>query len=229
MKKEFFASSVEEAVNKAAKKLGMQAGDLSYHVIEQEFKKAPGKMCRAIVVEVEEGQLASEEKVVTFLDAEEEKDRAAGDARWAAAFCKGVLGRMGISSRAEVLEKGDKAIIEIDLSEEGPDLRRGRSRELRGAIQHLVNQVLSHNNDSDQRFIVDIGGSLVQRTAKMERLANYLGEKTAKAEQTINIYMMDSQDRRLLHESLVEREGVTTQGMGDKQFRILSILPSSQK
>ncbi len=229
MKKEFFASSVEEAVNKAAKKLGMQAGDLSYHVMKQEFKKAPGKMCRAIVVEVEEGKQASEEKVATFLDAEEEKDRAAGDARWAAAFCKGVFGRMGISSRAEVLERGDKTIIEIDLQEGGPDLRRGRSRELRGAIQHLVNRVMSRNNDTDQRFIVDIGGSLDRQTAKMERLANYLGKKMEEDEQTINIYMMNSQDRRLLHESLVERESVTTQGRGDKQFRILSILPSSEK
>ncbi len=230
MKKEFFAESVEEAVANASKKLGLQTSDLKYKVVGQEFKMAQGNTRRAIVVEAEEGQLNDEpETMAAFMDEEEKKDRAAGDARWAAAFCKGVFGRMGISSQAKILEREDKTIIEIDLPEEGPDLKRGRSRELRGAIQHLVNRVMSRNNEADQRFIVDIGGSLEQRAAMMEKLAKYLREKTGKAKQEINIHLMDSQDRRLLHESLVEFEGVATQGRGDKQFRILSILPNGKE
>lgn len=229
MKKEFFAPTVEEAVQAAAERLGLPEEKIEYEVVGQEFKKAPGKFRRAIVVEIDEEQLRTPSQTVAYMDEQEEQERAAGDARWAAAFCKGIFGRMGISSQTEIITGDEKTVIEIEIEKDALDLRRGRSRELRGAIQHLVNRMMSRNNDGYQCFIVDIGGSLQQRAAKMEKLANYLGERARQTNTAVNIQLMDSQDRRLLHEALVECEGITTQGRGEKQFRILSVLASGKK
>jgi predicted RNA-binding protein Jag len=156
---------------------------------------------------------------------EEQAAREAGDTRWAQFLLDGVLARMNIEADTSVGTKDEHVILTVRLPGDGFDWRRGEYRELRGAIQHIVNRAVSKGRESERRFIIDIGGKLEERTQQLAQLADHLSGKVLAMGDTVHIHLMDSQDRRLLHLGLVSDKRVHTESMGDKQFRVLSVEP----
>jgi len=224
MIKEFFAGSVEEALQKAEDKLGVKKEALEYEVLDQKFGCATDGQKTAILVKTEGIQQGDEISGGEGEPTDEEKSaREEGAGKWTKVFCEGVLKRMGFGASVDLKPGGENTILEIEMPEQGPDLRKGMSRELRGALQHLVNRVAVKGADSGQHYLLDIGGTLIARTEKMKNLAKYLSGKVNELSENINIHLMDSQDRRLLHVAMVDDKNVETQGYGDKQYRVLSV------
>jgi spoIIIJ-associated protein len=221
MKKEFFAPTVEEALSKASKSLGIPEEELVFQALEQGFGEALQPSMVAIIVDEPE-----REQPVDPGPTEEEKNaRAAGESTWATYLVKGILERMNIDAKTSSYERGEHVIVSVELDSSELDLRRGESREFRGAVQHIVNRSISRSGEDGRRFIVDIGGTLEQRREKIGALADEISEKLSNLKKSLHIHLMDSQDRRLLHMSLVESNGLSTQGRGEKLFRVLSLEP----
>jgi spoIIIJ-associated protein len=225
MKKEFFASSVDEALDKASRVLGTPTEKLSYQIVEGTFGQPMNPGMVAIVVEAEEGAAGAGSPSAP--SEEEQHAREAGDTEWAVYLLRGILKRMHLDAPVDSYEKGEHVILTVQVQDGSIDLRRGVCRELRGAIQHIVNRAVSRGGELARRFILDIGGTLEGRSEKMKSLADVLAEKVETLDRPLHIYMMDSQDRRLLHQNLLDRPRLRTQGHGEKQFRVLSIEPDS--
>ncbi len=222
MKREFFAANVEEALQRAQESLGVERQKLDYKVVEGEFGGLLGKKKVAVLVEVPEGL---DEKPAAEPESEPAPERKPGSTKWAHYLLEGIFKRMGIPVEIKTKEKADNVVLTVELPEGALDLRRGESRELRGAIQHLVNRSVSGEGDSAKRFIVDIGGTLEMRREKMNELAGRLSEKATRGKRAIHVHLMDSQDRRIVHTALAESQEVSTTGSGDAQFRVLIVEP----
>ena len=94
MKREFFGSDINEALEKAVQSLGIDADHLRYHVIEQEIGTLAKGKKRAIVVEVEEG--TKNQEVSRDINSElHTKKKEMGDVEWAKYFCEGIFGGQG--------------------------------------------------------------------------------------------------------------------------------------
>jgi len=226
MIREFFGDTVENALEKAGLHFGVDARILEYSVMEGEFGGVLSSKKVAILVKVPEkvpGEKPAEPPP------EPAPERKAGSSEWAGYVLEGIFTRMGIPVKIERQERGEYAVLTVELPEETLDLRRGESRELRGAIQHLVNRSASGEGEGDKRFIVDIGGTLEKRREKMNDLASQLAAKVSGNQKSVHIHLMDSQDRRIVHTALADDQKISTTASGEAQFRVLRVEPKKPK
>lgn len=222
MIREFFGDTVEDALEKAGLRFGVEAQRLEYALVEGEFGSSLDSKKVAILVEVPK-QTPREKPPET--PAEPAPEKKPGNAEWAGYVLEGIFKRMGIPVKIESREKGDNTILTVELPESILDLKRGESRELRGAIQHLVNRAASGEGEGERRFIVDIGGTLEKRREKMNELASQLAEKVAEQGKPVHVHLMDSQDRRIVHTAMAANGQVATMASGEAQFRVMKVEP----
>jgi len=226
MIREFFGESVEEALEKAGTRFGVDAESLRYTLVEGEFGNTlKSKMVAILVVPPEK---APGEKPAQA-PAEPAPQKKPGDQEWAGYVLEGIFSRMGIPVKIDSQDRGENTIFTVQLPEGTLDLRRGESRELRGAIQHLVNRSASGEGDKERRFIVDIGGTLEERREKMNDLAGQLAAKVVKSQKSVYIHLIDSQDRRIVHTALAGNPEISTMASGEAQFRVLRVEPKKSR
>lgn len=213
-----------EALEKASLRLGIPQNQIRYKKLEGLYGSALKARKQAIIVELEQrdgGDGEAPRKKLPRTD-EPRPEKEPGSAGWARYVLEGIFKRMGVEVIVGESGTEERVVFTVEITGEELDLRRGESRELRGAIQHLVNRSASGDN-GERRFIIDIGGTLKGRSEKMIGLASRLGEKVLKMGGTIHVHMMDSQDRRLIHTSLQDVGSVDTRASGEKQFRVLTV------
>jgi len=226
MKREFFGTSVEDALQRAGLLFGVETQQLEYSVVEGEFGRLLGIYKVAILVEVPRTR---PKEVAKAPPGEEAPQKKPGSVEWAIYVLGGIFKRMGIPAKIESQERADDVILTVELPDGTLDLRRGESRELRGVIQHLVNRAASGEDESGKRFIVDIGGTLQKRREKMNELAKQLSEKVSEQKNPVYVHLMDSQDRRIVHTALAEMEEISTMARGEGQFRVLKVEPKKKQ
>lgn len=226
MIREFFGSSVEEALEKAGLRYDVEAGSIEYTLVKGEFGRLLGSNKVAILVVEPERRKG---KKPEYTPAEPAPEKKPGSGEWAGYVLEGIFKRMGIPVKIESEERGENTILTVEMPEGSLDLRRGESRELRGAIQHLVNRAASGEGEGGKRFIVDIGGTLEKRREKMNELAGQLAGKTSDQGKPIHVHLMDSQDRRIVHAALAENQEVATTASGEAQFRVLRVEPKKSR
>lgn len=226
MKKEFFGQDLETALQKASARLCIPLDELQYEQLDETFCHPFKPDHIGIVVEYEAAR-ALPQPAAADLAAEVEELRDRPD-ECAAFILTRILGHLGMVVDVSAEENGGLVLLKVKFLENPPDTRRGEIRELRGAVQYIVNRAINEGKERESRFIIDFGGDLEDRSKMMEKVAGELSEKVAQLGETVNVMLMDSQDRRLLHMALVDDPGVTTSSRGDGRFRVMCIEPKKQ-
>lgn len=228
MIREFFGNDESDAVRKASEALGIPQEKLKHRLLPGEFGNTTRGRKVGILAEFEAQAAAPTAAPKSANLEEEQRAREGGESGWAAFVCDGIFTRMGLETRTKAIEKGENTVLEVEILDGQLDLRRGEGRDLRGAIQHLINRAVARGGaDSERKFIIDIGATLEKRTAVMTELASAVSDKVVQLGQSFHIHLMDSQDRRILHLALMGNPAIKTEGKGGKQFRILSLEPKS--
>lgn len=225
MRQEFFGCDKEEALEKASRTLKIPASDLVYQLLPETFGKPFKPRKVAVVVEFEENRLEQKVEEPKGVDnglasMEDPKEKAAY-------LLDGIFKRMDISTSTRATEKGEHVVLMVQIPAGKIDLHRGESRELRGAVQFLINRMVAGGTGEEPRFIVDIGGKLEERSVQLTILADELARKVEEKKTPLHIRLMDSQDRRLLHLGFTNHGGVASSSQGYGRFRILSVVPKS--
>lgn len=234
-KREFFGETLEQATELASQRLGIPADDLNYERVPGSFSSLFKTDKIAIIVEYDdETQVApggaggggdGDAEVLARMDELKDDPQACSEL-----VVGEILGRMGLPVAGIQTEQvDDQIILNIDLEGDPIDLRRGESREFRGALQYLINRIVHGGREGDQRFIIDFGGRLKMRAETMKNLAGALSKKAVETGKILRVKLMDSQDRRLLHLGLVEDERVKTFSEGEGRFRVLCVAPAESK
>ncbi len=228
MKREFFGQDLEKALQKASKRLGIPCDEIKYEQLKETFGQPSKTPMLGIVVEYEP-ERDQPPPADSDLNAQVEELRDRPD-ECATFILTRLLFYLGMEADVSAVEEGEQLLLKVEFLGDYPDTRRGEIRELRGAVQYIVNRAINEGKvGGEHRFIVDFGGDLEDRSRRMKTLARELSEKVVKLGQTVSVQMMDSQDRRLLHVALVEFPGVNTYSMGDGRFRVMCIEPKAKK
>ena len=228
MKKEFFGHTTEEALEKASVFTKTAVSELKYTEIEGVFGSKLKKSKVAVLVEYERAK--TKKSISTKQSEEEVKAKKAGDIEWVKYFVEQIFVLLGFDTAISVNSKDENTILSIDISSGDMDLRKGFYRELRGAVQHLINRATTFaGGEKQKRYILDIGGQLEERTLKLKTVAKTLADKVQKTDNTVHIHSMDGQDRRIIHTTIETHDGVKTSSLGQQQFRIISVEPEKTK
>jgi len=136
-----------------------------------------------------------------------------------------------ISEGAEVTKvfsDQDYTIFEISKADQGIII--GKHGHTLDAIQYLVNIIVNQkaDNDSQRLYIVDIDGYRKRREESLKRYTLEKAKIVKDRGKTVELYFMNSVERRLVHLFLKDDPQLDTYSEGTEPFRRVIISPQQK-
>ncbi len=244
--REFYAATVDEAVEKASATLGVSSEGLSYEVVDAGSEGFLGIGARdaRIVVEVSETALT---------DTDEEQDEANTEQADVApaslelsevlsessgaesvdvpeeflgeikALVASVVEAMGFDPRIDVYDAG--SFIAVDVASDNTALFIGQKGETIDALQYLVNAAVYRKRPFVKRIILDAEGYRQRRVEAIQGIAHRTARRAVRERRTVELPPMNPSERRIVHLFLRDNPDVTTASEGSGGKRRVRISP----
>ncbi len=113
----------------------------------------------------------------------------------------------------------------IDLTGEDSGLLIGRRGQTLQSLQFIVNMIVRKEFGEGVRVALDVERYRQRREASLRDMANKVAERVSQTGRSITLEPMSAADRRIIHISLAEREGVSTESVGFGEDRKVTIIP----
>ncbi len=205
-RKIFTAKSIEEAKAMAAEEYGVDESRITFNVVEEPKKGLFGKVKGDARVEAV-------------------YELSKGDA--AASYIRNILKNMNIDSDVTVSETEEGAVIDIVGDTTGAVI--GRRGETLDAIQYLASMACNRGDKEYYRITVDCCGYREKRKAILEELAEKISKTVIRTGRTSSLEPMNPYERRIIHSTVANIEGVTSKSVGDEPFRKVIISPTNPR
>ncbi len=214
---EFSGKTVDEAIKKGLKELGLTQENASIRVLEEGKVKLFGSIkarveIAPLEVEVEETETAKEADSMT-------------DGERAVEFLEGLFKILNVTATTKLVAEGEK--IEIEVTSADTNSVIGKRGTTLDAIQTLAGAVANTGRDDYKRVVVDCENYRETREATLKRLAENLASKAVRMERKIKLEPMNPYERRIIHAALSEVEGVKTESAGKEPQRYVVIVPEN--
>jgi spoIIIJ-associated protein len=145
-----------------------------------------------------------------------------------AALVREVIARtaaaIGISCRVDIVEDAETLIATCSGRDLG--LLIGRHGQTIDAIQYLCNAILARDG-AGISVVVDAAGYRARREATLTALASGAAEQAERTGERVELEPMTAVERKIVHLSLQDREGVETTSEGTEPNRFVVVLPAS--
>lgn len=220
---EFKGKTVEEAVEKGLKELGVDKDNAVITVIEE--KK--GLFGSKVTVDIEVKAVTLEEPVVT----EEENVQTPAcsngltDGERTVVFLEGLFKILNITAVTELVSEGDK--VEINVTASDTTAVIGKHGVMLDAIQTLAGAVANTGREDYKRVVVDCENYRENRESTLKKLAENLSQKAIRMGRKIQLEPMNPYERRIIHSATTEIEGVKTESEGKEPNRYIVIIPDN--
>jgi spoIIIJ-associated protein len=122
---------------------------------------------------------------------------------------------------------GDEVALILDLQGKDLGFLIGRKGSTLAAIQHVTRLIVNKSTQQRTNLIVDVEGYKVRREHALKKLALRIADKATKRNRRIALEPMNAYERRIIHLTLRNHPTVTTESIGDKDRRKVTILPKS--
>jgi predicted RNA-binding protein Jag len=152
------------------------------------------------------------------------KGKAVGKVGAIGEFLIGTIELMKIGSfEISETEEGDYLIFQL-RGAAAEILQKGDGRAT-DALQLVANQVSMRQGEDAPRIVVDVEGSGDNRENTMEELAGRAVKRARDTGRSIALDPMNSRDRRMVHVSIRDLEGVATMSIGEGRYRQVLVVP----
>jgi spoIIIJ-associated protein len=139
-------------------------------------------------------------------------------------FVEELIDHSSLDLRASVEEDDEQSIL-VEFQGFDLPLLLGHSAELLDAMQYITRRVFADEVADGVQIDFDASGYREARQHELELMAQKAAEKVKISKVPFVFDPMNAQDRRIIHNSLVELSGVRTESEGDGQMRRVKILP----
>ncbi len=137
-----------------------------------------------------------------------------------------LLDKMGFQATVRERKNNGAVTLEIDCAErEG--LLIGRRGETLQALQHLVTRIASKRSRSKLTVGIDISGYRARRADSLRGRALEMGDEVRRTGREITTEPLRASERRIIHRTLAEEDGVETVAIGDGPTKRIVISPSA--
>ena len=113
----------------------------------------------------------------------------------------------------------------IDLSGEDSGLLIGRRGQTLQALQYLVNLIVRKEYGEDVRVMLDVENYRQRRESSLRDMAAKVASRVVQTSRSITLEPMPPADRRIVHTSLSDHPGVTTESTGEGENRKVMVMP----
>lgn len=216
------AKTIEIAVQSALEELKAEKENVNIEVLEQPVKGIFGiigcKLARVRVSLKEENasvktrEKKAENKEIRITDFTLEKEKARK-------FLRDVLEAMDIKAEIRVKDTNENLYINISGPKMGVIIgRRGQTLD---SLQYLVSLVVNKDKERDSfvKVILDTEDYRKKREETLQRLARRLADRVQKTGKNVELEPMNPYERRIIHSTLQEFEGITTFSEGEEPYR----------
>ena len=134
---------------------------------------------------------------------------------------------MGYDANVEVTTGATAKITVYGANEEEKEALGaliGRKGERLSALQHLVNLMLSRKMGTWTRVLVDVEDYRGRRERQLVEVATRAADRVSETGQMLQLEPMTALERRWVHIALRDREGITTQSIGEEPMRRVVVL-----
>jgi spoIIIJ-associated protein len=155
---------------------------------------------------------------------EDSKGVASGKMGEIGEFLLGAVERMKLGS-FEISEssEGDYLIFQLrGAAAEALQAGDGRATD---ALQLVANQVAMRQSEDAPRIVVDVEGGGDEREQTLSRLADRAVKRAVDTGRSIALDPMNSRDRRTIHVTIREVDGVETMSIGEGRYRQVLVVP----
>ena len=197
--------SVADAIEKGCRELGVSQQDVICEVLEEPTKGFLGigsKEARVRITCKEKGMPA------------------------ARSFLNDVTGAMGVDIKIE--EKFDGENHYFILSGDKIGILIGRRGQTLDSLQYLVNLVANKGAEEKVRIILDAEDYRQRREDTLRQLAFKMADRVRRSARKVILEPMNSQERRIIHQTLQDDLYVRTYSEGEDPNRQLIIVPKGE-
>ena len=224
MYKDFEGRTETEALSKAREELGLENDDVYVEILEQVkkglFKKSYVKI-RVYYGEDDENEEDDNNISSPSLEPENENERKL------IAFLTELISKMGYEGKVQISSRKDNK-ISLKIESDDSNILIGRKGRNLDAIQLLANVYIGHF-DEDVKVVVDTENYRKRHEEQIIRSAYRVAEYVRKSGRSKLLEPMNPFERRLVHTSLNDVEGVDTKSEGEGLYKQVRIIPLKRK
>ena len=202
----FYGKSVEEAIDNALIELKISKDQAKITVLEEAQKGFLG--------------IGGKNAKVEVIVKEDDGERASN-------FLSGLLEMMKIPATTEILENGDKIVIDILTT--SPTQVIGYRGEVLDALQTLAGATANIGNDEYKKVVVNCENYREKREETLKALAVRIANKAVKYGKKFSLEPMNPFERKVIHSALSNMEGIKTESEGAEPNRYVVVIPENLK
>lgn len=208
----FEGKSVEEAIEKAEKELGITRDSLRIEVLEEKDKGILG--------------LKWGKRVCIKVTKKPEDETTADIASDAAETLGKLISLSGLRGEVESRETFEEIILDVKMDQEDDESlfigRRGKNID---AYQYIVNKIIGNRvSERIKRIIIDCAGYRAKRTGRIERMARKAAYRVRSEGSSYTFPPMEASERRIVHMTMKD-EGLQTESRGQGNERKVVVFP----
>ncbi len=142
-------------------------------------------------------------------------------------FLEGLLDRYGIEATIEVREL-DEETVELAAQGKGLGMLVGSKGATLAALQDATRTVVQkHFPNRTDRILVDVAGYRERRVAALRRFATQVATEVLESGTERALEPMSAADRKVVHDTVVAIDGVTSSSQGEEPRRFVVISPAA--
>ncbi|GAB4265734.1 MAG: protein jag [Candidatus Promineifilaceae bacterium] len=246
-------ATVEDAINAGLAKLGVSRADVIVEILDEGSKGLLGIGARDAVVQLT--PLVSQpappvpaapttpkpqpkavpvpvpaaEPAAELQDETREEDLVAIGETGTAVVAE-LMAKMGFDvavayKLSEVDDMTGRRMVIVEISGEDLGTLIGPRGETLNAIQYLTRLMVGHKLHRRAELMVDVQGYRERRSQALARLAERMAHKALKRRRPMILEPMPPYERRIIHMTLRDFDGVTTSSVGEGKRRRVRIVP----
>jgi len=142
-----------------------------------------------------------------------------------------LIKKMGVDAEvtireSEVDDKTGRVTPIIDVRGENLSALIGSRGETMASIQYIARLIVANQRHERAHFVIDIDGYRQKREEALSRLAERMANKVIDRQEAISLEPMSPPDRRIIHITLRDMDGVHTESAGEGSRRKVRIIPT---
>jgi len=136
-------------------------------------------------------------------------------------FLKEFTGAMGVALEPVVTETPEG--LHINLTGEGADILLWQRGEALRALQHVVITAFRTQLGEERKILIDCQNFRKDKDTELRQMAKFLVEKARRTGAPQEIGPLNSYERRIVHLSVAEEPGATSESIGDASVKTVII------
>jgi len=253
--REFYAPTVDQAVEKAASAFGVDRDSLQFEVVDEGSAGFLGIGARDARISVRSSALASDDSAVEAVQAHDDEpsekiSAAAGAAELpetvppaspgeggdieeapvelilaADRFATQLIDAMGFDGMVDAYDDDD--VIRVNFATGQTGLLIGQKGETIDAVQYLLNLAVYKDRPFVKRVVADTEGYRQRRVEAIQGMAHRTARRAQREKRPLSLPPMSASERRVVHLYLKENPSVSTASEGQDEDRRVVVSPTS--